>query len=88
MLFVREVKPYSMFRTKDFLYDRKAKALFEDKDVKDDFLNLSAHHCTVCAKDGMQQAFKNFKALQDHVRRVHQLFFCDICAENVKVGWC
>ena len=32
--------------------------------------------------------FTNHHALKDHLRRTHELFFCDICVEHLKVCCC
>jgi len=60
--------------------------MFEDKKVKNSVDQLLAHQCSTClAGSGEVVEFGNFKALQEHVRKTHQLFFCDICTANVKV---
>ncbi|CAB0004178.1 unnamed protein product [Nesidiocoris tenuis] len=42
--------------------------------------SLLAHVCSECGKES-----PNFGHLRDHVRRVHQLNFCDLCVENLKI---
>lgn len=61
-----------------FIMNRKLKIQFEDETVRERFEELLEHKCKTC-KDRYPE--RNFKALRDHMRRVHTLFYCDLCLE-------
>jgi len=86
VLFAHKIQQYSKYNQRRFINGRRLKAMFEDKKVKNSVDQLLAHQCSTClAGSGEVVEFGNFKALQEHVRKTHQLFFCDICTANVKV---
>lgn len=51
---------------------------FENEYVKERVDELLEHKCPLC-KDKCPE--KYFRAHRDHMRRVHQLFYCDLCLE-------
>lgn len=64
------------------MQDTKYKIYFENNDVWQKFLNLLAHRCNIC-QDG--HVFDSFDALKEHMKRKHDLHYCDLCVENIKV---
>lgn len=68
-----KANPYKM--------DRKAKICFEDDQVGQNFDRLLSHVCPKC-----DSSHRTFEQLGKHVRKDHELFFCDICAKNIKVS--
>lgn len=45
--------------------------------------DLLAYVCVKCAKEPV---LNSFEALNEHMRKLHDLFCCDLCADNLKVG--
>lgn len=62
------------------MIDKKFKIVFETENEKNAYDALLAHECPKCSK-----VFVSFIYLRDHVRRVHQLNYCDLCVDNLKV---
>ena len=83
-----------------YIMDRKYKICFEDESVQSSYKVLLRQECPICKpkslnNDGNRKnddkntdypsVFSTFKQLETHVRRDHELFYCDLCAENIKV---
>ena len=79
--------------------DRKYKICFEDESVQQSYKVLLQHECSVC-KDQLSNNYDNgksdnkmtrplifstFKQLETHVRREHEMFYCDLCSDHLKV---
>ena len=61
------------------------------------FHELLEHLCQLCHADNLdpdrdpdkppkEVLYKSFKSLEQHVKRIHELFFCDLCVTNLKVS--
>ena len=61
-----------------FISNRKLKIQFETDSVRQKFEKLLEHRCNLCPNRPPE---RSFKALRDHMRRQHTLFFCDLCVE-------
>lgn len=79
--FTKTVKPFKKLISSNILSDKKYKIEFENESVMNAYLKLLEHTCPKCP----EKTFDAFYQLQDHVRRVHQLNYCDLCVENLKV---
>ena len=82
--------------------DRKYKICFEDESVQHSYKVLLQHTCPICnensndskeleTKEGIKSkhrpiVFSTFKQLDTHVRREHEMFYCDLCVDHLKVG--
>ena len=82
--------------------DRKYKICFEDESVQHSYKVLLQHTCPICnensndskeleTNEGIKSkhrpiVFSTFKQLDTHVRREHEMFYCDLCADHLKVG--
>lgn len=66
-----------------FLFDRKFKIVFESADLQNAYNKLLAHVCSKCPG---RHAFPTYVNLRDHMRKEHELFYCDLCVDNLKVG--
>ena len=82
--------------------DRKYKICFEDESVQHSYKVLLQHTCPICnekssdvkeseIKEGNPSKhgpiiFATFKQLDTHVRREHEMFYCDLCVDHLKVG--
>lgn len=67
-----------------FIPNRKLKIFFENEHVQERVDQLLEHRCS---KKGCEDRppDKKFRDLRDHMRKVHHLFYCDLCLE-LKVG--
>jgi len=69
---------------KDNIYpmDRKFKICFETEEIQNQYTAMLDHRCPVC-KDKV--LFKTFRQLDQHIRREHELYYCDLCVTNLRV---
>lgn len=79
VVFTREIKPFRHLR-KGRHYDSQYAIFFDDADIHVKFGDLLAHACSQCG-----QQFDDFSGLKDHMRRKHELHYCDLCVANIKV---
>ncbi|XP_058126302.1 E3 ubiquitin-protein ligase ZNF598 [Anopheles ziemanni] len=63
------------------LYDKKYRICFTDTEVQQAFFDLLDNKCPRCD----EKNFPKFELLREHVRKKHELFYCDICTEHLKV---
>lgn len=62
--------------------DKVTRIHFENAFLQETFEKLLVHVCYTCP---FKPTFANFQILKDHLRKEHELFFCDLCVENLKV---
>ena len=62
--------------------DKRYQICFEDDGLKKSFEELLMHACHLCTT---KPIFRTFKQLDTHVRREHELFYCELCATDLKV---
>ena len=67
---------------KDNIYpmDRKYKICFETEEIQNMYTDMLSHKCPVCGL-----IFKTFRQLDQHLRREHEMYFCDLCVTNLRV---
>ncbi|XP_071963997.1 E3 ubiquitin-protein ligase ZNF598-like [Antedon mediterranea] len=82
VIFMKKVHPYASIISHKFLYNKKAGIRFSASWMKDQFEDYISHKCLICQKDNK---FKTIKLLEEHMRRNHELHFCNLCLEHVKV---
>ncbi|XP_033109186.1 E3 ubiquitin-protein ligase ZNF598-like [Anneissia japonica] len=82
VLFVKKVHPYASIISHKFLSNKKAGIRFASGWMKSEFEDYLSHKCPKCPKDVNQ--FKSLKLLEEHMRRNHELFYCNLCVDNVK----
>ncbi|KAF4529921.1 hypothetical protein B566_EDAN018058 [Ephemera danica] len=80
VIFADQVRPFRNLREKS--WERKYKIGFANEAVEAAFRRLLLHSCKVCQN---RPEFKTFAALKDHMRREHELFYCDLCVDNLKI---
>uniref|UniRef100_T1IS92 RING-type E3 ubiquitin transferase n=1 Tax=Strigamia maritima TaxID=126957 RepID=T1IS92_STRMM len=56
--------------------------IFESPHTERAFEKLLEHSCSLC-EDKM--FFPTFMRLKDHMKRVHDRFYCNICVDNIKI---
>ena len=82
VFFVKEAKPYQILALNLYPVDKITKIHFENASLQEIFEKLLVHICYTCP---MKPTFQNLQILKDHLRKEHELFFCDLCVENLKV---
>ena len=79
---MKTVTPFHHLAFNSYLMDRAAKIYFENPTFQEAFNKLLIHSCSACPS---KTTFSNLQALKDHLRKEHELFFCDLCVDNLKV---
>lgn len=83
VVFTRKIKPFRFLR-KGSLLDTRYDIFFDNIDIQEKFYELLADVCTICDE---KKVFTNFQSLKDHMRHQHELHYCDLCVENLKVHY-
>uniref|UniRef100_A0A915J1A7 RING-type E3 ubiquitin transferase n=1 Tax=Romanomermis culicivorax TaxID=13658 RepID=A0A915J1A7_ROMCU len=55
---------------------------FETVEARDSVFDILAHVCRICHEE---LEFQSFEELARHMRRVHELFHCELCVEFLKL---
>lgn len=88
MIFTKEVESFNELKRKVEplnLQDRKYGLYFATPAIQRRYYRLLEHECTICKRNGYNQPFRTFQQLKEHMRRNHELFYCDICVANLKI---
>nr|SVE70265.1 EOG090X01BP [Daphnia similis] len=80
--FVKEAKPYQLLMLNSYPMDKVTRIHFENLFLRETFEKLLVHVCYTCS---LKPTFTNFQMLKEHLRKEHELFFCDLCVENLKI---
>lgn len=67
------------------LQDRKFGILFCSSEIQKAYYKILEHNCSICKEYDKKWPFRTFQQLQDHMRKEHELYYCDICVENLKI---
>ncbi|XP_014485601.1 PREDICTED: zinc finger protein 598 [Dinoponera quadriceps] len=81
VVFTREIKPFR-YLCKGNLIDDQYAIYFGSPDIQEKFNDLLANTCSMCKE---KQVFGSFNSLKDHMRHQHELHYCDLCVENLKI---
>lgn len=82
VIFTKEVQLFRNIKNHSYLMDKKFKICFDTADIQAAYSKLLEHVCTICVG---RPAFRTFQNLKDHMRKEHELQYCDLCVENLKV---
>lgn len=88
MIFTRTCQPYNELFAKyerSNLHDRRYGIYFCTSDIQRAYQKLLEHRCWICSKNSNHWPFRTFSQLKDHMRREHELFYCEICVDNLKI---
>nr|SVE73398.1 EOG090X01BP [Daphnia atkinsoni] len=80
--FVKEAQPYQLLTLNVYPMDKGTRIHFENIFLQETFEKLLVHVCYTCP---LKPTFANFQILKDHLRKEHELFFCDLCVESLKI---
>lgn len=81
VVFTREIKPFRYLCRVNLVDDQYA-IYFGSPDIQQKFNDLLANTCSICKE---KQVFGSFHSLKDHMRQRHELHYCDLCVDNLKV---
>jgi len=81
VVFTREVKPFCDLAETQ-LVDMRYDIYFVNLDIQKKFVELLANTCSICKE---KLLFSSFSSLRDHMRQRHELHYCDLCVQNLKV---
>ena len=81
VVFTREIKPFRHLR-KGNLLDTRYNIHFDTPDIQSKFYDLLSNRCNVCKE---KPVFNHFNSLKDHMRYQHELHYCNLCVENLKI---
>ena len=82
VIFLKTLKRFEEIDTYHFLVNRRVKVNFENEIIQQAFNELLEHSCSLCPG---RKPFRSFINLKDHMRRDHNLYYCDLCVNNFKV---
>ncbi|XP_042895849.1 E3 ubiquitin-protein ligase ZNF598 [Parasteatoda tepidariorum] len=81
VIFTEQPQPFSNNgNKKSSLMNKNYQIVFESEEVKKSFDLLLISQCQIC-----QEVFPSFEKLKEHVRRKHELFYCEICNNSLKI---
>ncbi|CRL02979.1 CLUMA_CG016385, isoform A [Clunio marinus] len=83
VVFTKTIAPFATLDRdlRSGLYEKKYRIAFADLDIQKAFYRLLEHRCPECD----HTPFIEFNKLKEHVRKVHELFYCEICTDNLKI---
>ncbi|KOC65197.1 Zinc finger protein 598 [Habropoda laboriosa] len=81
VVFTKNIKPFCQLH-KGSLLDTQYNIYFDTPDIRSKFYDLLANTCNIC-KD--KPILNNFNSLKNHMRHWHELHYCDLCVENLKI---
>ncbi|XP_017758804.1 PREDICTED: zinc finger protein 598 isoform X2 [Eufriesea mexicana] len=81
VVFTKLIKPFRQLHKGDLL-DTRYNIYFDTPDIQNKFYDLLANVCYICKE---KSVFNNFNSLKDHMRYQHELHYCDLCVENLKI---
>lgn len=81
VVFTREIKPFRSL-TGTNLLDTRYDIYFISLYIQEKFTKLLVNTCSICKE---KPIFSSFSSLKDHMRQHHELYYCDLCVENLKV---
>ncbi|XP_017785027.1 PREDICTED: zinc finger protein 598 [Nicrophorus vespilloides] len=88
VIFTKQIDLFENLRSKTErtnLQDVKYGMYFCSPSIQTAYYRLLEFACHICLPHERKWPFKTFNQLKDHMRREHELFYCDICVDNLKI---
>ncbi|KAJ0177098.1 hypothetical protein K1T71_007107 [Dendrolimus kikuchii] len=85
VVFTESIQPYKELRNRVFndrLFERQFKIGFCTDEIKQAYEWLLENRCKLCEKI---HPFRTFTMLSDHMRKVHERYYCDLCVKHLKI---
>ncbi|XP_054721111.1 E3 ubiquitin-protein ligase ZNF598-like [Uloborus diversus] len=80
VIFTHVKQPYLDVSEKFSLRNEKYQVTFQDGIIQHAFEVLLENRCNICA-----ELLISFQKLKEHMRRTHELHYCDLCTDNLKI---
>lgn len=77
-----EPKGYLEYDLKKFKLDEKYKVYYDRKEIIDQLQGLRLNICYLCSK---KKIYDKIEELKEHVKKEHELYYCDLCLNFRKV---
>lgn len=92
MAVVEKRQPFSSISFSKMIRGHKNGFYFENRRLIEPFEALKTIHCVMCNDEGEGDTptvplvrFSNMKLLQDHLRKEHHFYMCEICVAHLKL---
>lgn len=82
VIFTQSVRPYREIAGKSYPGDKEFKIFFDGGPTQNLYEKLLQHVCHICTDS---KAYSTFQLLKEHMRKKHELFYCDLCVDNLKI---
>ncbi|XP_026751269.2 E3 ubiquitin-protein ligase ZNF598 [Galleria mellonella] len=85
VVFTDAIEPYKKLRNIGFtdrFFERHFKIGFCSQEIKNAYEELLENRCKVCDKI---PPFRTFSMLSDHMRKVHERYFCELCVKHLRI---
>ncbi|PSN32860.1 hypothetical protein C0J52_10305 [Blattella germanica] len=82
VIFTKDVQLFRNIKNNTYMMDKKFKICFDSSDIHSAYNRLLEHVCNICPG---HPAYRTFQNLKDHMRKEHELHYCDLCVENLKI---
>lgn len=77
---IKEALKFSEIPRHGYIQNRRNKIFFQNEDIKHSFDNILENRCQICAHARPERCFKD---LQNHLRKQHTLFYCNLCVDHL-----
>lgn len=81
VVFTERIRPFRRMKRDYSLFNDKYHIAFENEYIQEAFENLLLFVCKKCHN----KPFSTFENLTEHMRRIHDLYSCDLCVDNLKI---
>lgn len=81
VVFTERIRPFRRMKRDYSLFNEDYHIAFENEYIQEAFENLLLFVCKKCHN----KPFSSFESLTEHMRRIHDLYSCDLCVDNLKV---
>ena len=81
VIFTTALQKYENIKDNIYPMDRKFKICFETEEIQNSYLELLEHRSPI----DPTVKFKTFEQLEKHVRREHEMYYCDLCVKELMI---
>ncbi|XP_078610584.1 E3 ubiquitin-protein ligase ZNF598-like [Branchiostoma floridae x Branchiostoma japonicum] len=82
VVFTTRRQTFSSISTEHLRLERKHGIYFAENVTQKRYRELLEHKCTDCPE---KPTFRTFPQLSKHMRKEHELFYCDLCTEHLQI---
>lgn len=81
VVFTERIRPFKRMKKDYSSFNQEYRIAFENDYIQEAFENLLLYVCKKCHN----KPFSSFDSLTEHMRRIHDLYSCDLCVDNLKI---